>query len=158
MSKFPYQLLHKNRENVCNVCKVSCPEAGPSLDMHYQGSTYLSLLDKRKEWGSMSSPFLTEPMALWEYISLHIQTQEYCKYSYKASHTPNSSQTVTAINGTEPSWNYKYCFSLSQLTNATLPHSSYTATRQNNYLKYYICILKVSTIVVACEVLKSSWT
>ena len=31
------------------VCKVFCPEAGPSLDMHYQGSTYLSLLDKRKE-------------------------------------------------------------------------------------------------------------
>ena len=34
---------------VCIVCKVFCPEAGPSLDMHYQGSTYLSLLDKRNE-------------------------------------------------------------------------------------------------------------
>ena len=32
------------------VCKVICPKAGLSLDMHYQGSTYLSLLDKRKEW------------------------------------------------------------------------------------------------------------
>ena len=32
-----------------HVCKVFCPEAGPSLDMHYQGSAYLSLLDKRKE-------------------------------------------------------------------------------------------------------------
>ena len=32
-----------------NVCKVFCPEAGSSLDMHYQGSTYLSLLDKIKE-------------------------------------------------------------------------------------------------------------
>ena len=31
---------------VC-VYKEFCPEAGPSLDMHYQGSTYLSLLDKR---------------------------------------------------------------------------------------------------------------
>ena len=31
------------------VCKVFCPEAGPSLDMYYQGRTYLSLLDKRKE-------------------------------------------------------------------------------------------------------------
>ena len=31
------------------IYKVFCPDAGPSLDMHYQGSTYLSLLDKRKE-------------------------------------------------------------------------------------------------------------
>ena len=66
---------------VC-VCKVFCPEAGPSLDMHYQGSTYLSFLDKRKEWDSMSSPFLTEPVDLWEYLSLHTQTQECCKYNY----------------------------------------------------------------------------
>ena len=29
------------------VCKVFCPEAHLSLDMHYQGSTYISLLDKR---------------------------------------------------------------------------------------------------------------
>ena len=55
------------------IYKVFCPEAGPSLDMHYQGNTYLSLLDERKEWGSMSSPFLTEPVALWEYLSLHTQ-------------------------------------------------------------------------------------
>ena len=27
------------------VCKAFYPEAGPSLDMHYQGSTYLSLLE-----------------------------------------------------------------------------------------------------------------
>ena len=46
------------------VYKVLCPEAGPSLDMHYQGSTYLSLLDKRKEWGSMWSISLTEPEVL----------------------------------------------------------------------------------------------
>ena len=70
------------------VCKVFCPEAGPSLNMHYQGSTYLSLLDKRKEWGSISSPFLTEPVALWEYLSLHTQTQECCKYNYWASPCP----------------------------------------------------------------------
>ena len=31
------------------VCKVFCLEAGSSLDMHYQSSTYLSLIDKRKE-------------------------------------------------------------------------------------------------------------
>ena len=31
------------------VCKVICLKAGLSLDMHYQGSVYLSLLDKRKE-------------------------------------------------------------------------------------------------------------
>ena len=56
------------------VCEVFCLEAGPSLDLHYQGS--------------MSSPFLSEPVTLWEYISLHTQTQEYCKYSYKASPYP----------------------------------------------------------------------
>ena len=52
----------------------------------------------------MSSPFLTEPVALWEHLLLHTQTQECCKYNYYASHTSNSSQTVKAINGTEPSW------------------------------------------------------
>ena len=52
----------------------------------------------------MSSPFLTEPVVLWEYLSLHTQTQECCKYNYQASPYPKSSQTVTAINGTEPSW------------------------------------------------------
>ena len=31
------------------VCNVICPEAGLSLDIHYQGSAYLSLLDKREE-------------------------------------------------------------------------------------------------------------
>ena len=31
------------------VCKVICPKVGLSLVMHYQGSAYLSLLDKRKE-------------------------------------------------------------------------------------------------------------
>ena len=31
------------------VCKVICPKAGLSLDMQYQGSAYLSLLDKREE-------------------------------------------------------------------------------------------------------------
>ena len=53
------------------VYKVICPKAGLSLDLHYQGSTYLSLLDKIKEWGSISGPFLSEPVTLWEYLSLH---------------------------------------------------------------------------------------
>ena len=35
---------------VCmHVYKVICPKAGLSLDMHYKGSVYLSLLDKRNE-------------------------------------------------------------------------------------------------------------
>ena len=45
-------LFHSTREKnnrIMCVCKVFCPEAGPSLDVHYQGGTYLSLLDKRKE-------------------------------------------------------------------------------------------------------------
>ena len=47
----------------------------------------------------MSSPFLTEPVAnLWEYLSLHTNT------TTKHPHTPNGSQSVTAINGTEPTW------------------------------------------------------
>ena len=40
MGKFKYL-------SVC-VCKVFCLEAGLSLVMHYQGSTYLSLLDKKR--------------------------------------------------------------------------------------------------------------
>ena len=40
------------------VCKVFCLEAGLSLDMHYQDSTYLSLLDNniitRKTWKGMN--------------------------------------------------------------------------------------------------------
>ena len=30
----------------------------------------------------MSSPFLTEPVALWEYLSLHTQTQE-CRKQWR---------------------------------------------------------------------------
>ena len=63
----------------------------------------------------------------------------------KHPHTPNSSQTVTAIHGTEPSWNYRYCFSLSQQTNVTLPHPSYTATR---LLPYYYCIIILIIIII----------
>ena len=50
---------------VC-VCAKYSAEADPSLDTYYQGSAYLNLLDKRKEWGSMARPVLTEPVALWE--------------------------------------------------------------------------------------------
>ena len=44
---------------------------------HWHNVPLLSapVLDKRKEWGSMSSPFLTEPVALWEHLSLHTQTR-----------------------------------------------------------------------------------
>ena len=51
----------------------------------------------------MSSAFLTEPVALWEYLSLHTQTQSAVNTTTKHPHTPNSSQTITAVNGTEPS-------------------------------------------------------
>ena len=53
----------------------------------------------------MSSPFLTEPVALWEYLSLRTHRHKSAAYTTtKRPHTPNSSQTVTALNGTEPSW------------------------------------------------------
>ena len=55
----------------------------------------------------MSSPFLTEPVALWEYLSLYTQKSA-ANTTTKHPHTPNSSQTVTAINGTELHGNYKY--------------------------------------------------
>ena len=52
----------------------------------------------------MSSPFLNEPMALWEYLSLTRRHKSAANATTKHPHTPNSSRTVTAINGTEPSW------------------------------------------------------
>ena len=65
----------------------------------------------------MSSPFLTELVDLWEYLSLHTHRHKSAaNTSTKHPHTPNSSQTVTAINETEPSWELQ------------IPHPSYTAT------------------------------
>ena len=53
----------------------------------------------------MSSPFLTEPLALWEYLSLHTHRHKSAaNTTTKHPHTLNSSQNVTAISGTEPSW------------------------------------------------------
>ena len=49
MKDLPLGRTHDDDDDDDDVCKVFCPEVGLSLDMHYQGSTYLSLLDKRKE-------------------------------------------------------------------------------------------------------------
>ena len=43
--------LEKDSYSYICMCKLFCPEASPFLDMHYHCSTYLSLLDKRREWG-----------------------------------------------------------------------------------------------------------
>ena len=51
----------------------------------------------------MPIPFLTEPVALWEYLSLH-RHKSAANTTTKHPHTPNSSQNVTAINGNELSW------------------------------------------------------
>ena len=53
----------------------------------------------------MSSPFLTEPVALWEkpFIA-HTDTRVLQIQLLSIPITPNSSKTLTAINGTEPSW------------------------------------------------------
>ena len=116
------------------VCKVFCPEAGPSLDMHYQDSTYLSLLDNREVVCQVLSS-----LSQWPYGNTFHCTHRHknatnttTKHPYRP--TPNSSQTATAINGTEPSWELQNCFSLSEQTNATLMHPSYTAT---GYLLFY---------------------
>ena len=88
------------------VCNVFCPEAGPSLDMHYQGST--SQFTRQKKGvrrGLHFTKATSEPVALWEYLSLHTLTHKSAaNTTTKHPHTPNSSQTVTPINGTEPSW------------------------------------------------------
>ena len=55
---------------VCNVCKVFCPETGPSLDMHYQCSIYLNYYTKER-------------------------SEVVCQVLTKHIHTPNSSQTVS---------------------------------------------------------------
>ena len=122
------------------VCKVFCTEAGPSLDIHYKGGTYLRLLDKKKEWGSMSSPFITEPVALWEYLSLHTHRHKSAaNTTTKHPYTPKCSQTVTAINGTEPSWELQILLQPKAVDKcyATIPHPWYTATAI-----IYIYILK----------------
>ena len=50
--------------------------------------------------------------------------------------------------------NYKYCFSLSQQTNATIPHPSYPATGRFIYSLYIIyrpiCRAKFGTFVIQC--------
>ena len=49
----------------------------------------------------MSTPFLTEPVALWEYLSLHTQRHKNAaNTTTKHPHTPNSSKTVTAMGTT----------------------------------------------------------
>ena len=48
----------------------------------------------------MSNPFLTEPVSGPMGIRFIANTNTTTKHPY----TPNSSQTVTAINGIEPSW------------------------------------------------------
>ena len=76
------------------VCKVIWPKAGLSL----------SLLDKRKEWCSMSSSFLTEPLALWEYL--------HCTHRHKSAENTTTKYSIPQIApklsqpkmGTEPSW------------------------------------------------------
>ena len=44
---FRSNIIHNNCLQY--VCKVICPKAGLSFDMHYQGSAYFSLLEKREE-------------------------------------------------------------------------------------------------------------
>ena len=52
----------------------------------------------------MSNPFLTEPVALWEYFHFTHRHKSAANTTTKLPHTPDSSQTLTAINGTETLW------------------------------------------------------
>ena len=52
----------------------------------------------------MSSSFVTEPVALWGYFHSTHRHKSAANKTTKHPHIPNSSQTVTAINGTQLSW------------------------------------------------------
>ena len=82
------------------VSKVFCPEECLSLEMHYRRSTYSISVYKTKERSEVVRQVLSS-LSQWPYGNIfhceHTQTQECCKYNYYAFHTPNSSQTVTAI-------------------------------------------------------------
>ena len=83
----------------------------------------------------MSSPFHTEPVALWEYLSLRTHTDtRVLQIQLQSIHIPQIAPKLSQPQvGLSLPGNYKYCFSLSQQTNATLPHPSYTA-KGVNYL------------------------
>ena len=84
------------------LCKLFCPEADPSLDMHYQGSTHLSLL--AKERSEVICQVLSS-LSQWPYGNTF-----HCTLTHKsaANTTPipriAPKLTDTAINETEPSW------------------------------------------------------
>ena len=69
------------------------------------GDLYLFLALAISDWLLPRSPLHLRACRL---PAIRIETH------YKHPHTPNSSQTVTAINGTEPSCELQNCFSLSQ--------------------------------------------
>ena len=52
----------------------------------------------------MSIPFITEPVALGNTFHCTHRHKNAANITTKHPHTPNSSRTATAINGTEPSW------------------------------------------------------
>ena len=107
-------LVWKLHMYIC-ICKVIWPKAVLSLDMHYQGSTYLSLLDKRKEWGSISSPYLTEPVALWEIPFICTHRHRVLQMQLLSIPIPQTAPKLSQqYMGLSLHGNYKYCFSLSQ--------------------------------------------
>ena len=86
------------------VCKVFCPEVGQFLDMHYQSSTYHSLLDKER---SEAVCQVLSSLSQWPYGNTFHSTHRHksaANTTTKHPHAPNSCKTVTAIDGTEPSW------------------------------------------------------
>ena len=78
------------------VCRVFCPKAGPSLDMHHQGSTYHSFLDKGEERGSMPIPFLTEPWLCGNTFHCTHRHKSAVNTTIKHPQISNNSQNVTA--------------------------------------------------------------
>ena len=86
--------------NINYVCKIICPEAGLSLDMHYRDSTSVYWTKERSE---VVCPFLTEPVALQEYLPSHTDTGvlqiQLLRIPY-LEQLPN----CHSHNGTEPSW------------------------------------------------------
>ena len=80
------------------VCKVFCPEAGPSLGMHYQGSAYLSLLDSLlSQWPYGNAFHCTQIQLLSEVVCQVLSSLSQWPYgnTFHSTHRHKSSANTT---------------------------------------------------------------
>ena len=116
------------------VCKVFYSEVGPSLDMHYQVE-HISVY-----WTKGRSEVVCKvlsSLSQWPYgNTFHCKHTDTRVLQIQLLSIPIS-QIAPKLSqpemGLDLHGNYKYCFSLCQYTNATLPRPSYTATCDMKY-------------------------